>query len=741
MTDKNTSQGTALHHNISPLSAWALSIGTSIGWGSFIITSNTHLAGAGPLGSALGMVIGALVMLVIAENYHCMMKRYPEAGGVYTYVKKIFGYGDGFLVAWFLALTYFAMLWANATSLPLFAHYFLGDVFCFGRLYTLFGYEVWLGEALISILALLAFALLCMKKGAFALRLNAVLALIFTLGISFCFTAAMLSGGAGRSFEPRFIPEGSAIAQITRMAFISPWAFVGFENISHAAEEFRFPVKRSFRVLTVSVVVTTLLYLFVTLLSVTAYPPEYTNWLAYIRDLDNLEGLEALPAFYAARHYLGVYGVGALMLALLALVVSSLIGNILALSRLFYSLAVERIMPWRYCHTNRHGIPDNAIRLIALISCVVPFVGRTAIGWIVDVTTLGATLIYGFVSASVWKLAGKRGDRLDKRLGILGTVLMTGFGAYLLVPNLFAAGSIETESYFLFVIWAVLGLGYFHTMLRRDKEKRFGNNMVVWVAFLSLIVFVTLVWSAQYNMRTTAEGIDRIHRYYMDTGSEIDGSAYVQQVLDQVRAAEGRGILAVAGTFALSLGMLISNYATMSRRAIASETELGKVKHRASTDPLTGVKSKLAYAEKEAEINAAIQKGEAGEFAVAICDVNGLKLVNDTHGHKAGDRYIFDSCRLVCLTFKHSPVFRIGGDEFAVILRGMDFENREQLMELFDRRVEENLDKPDQPVVAIGMATYDPARDVTFHSVFERADSSMYSHKQRLKDMGVRTRD
>ena len=84
MTDKKPSQGTALHHNISPLSAWALSIGTSVGWGSFVITSNTHLAGAGPLGSALGMVIGALVMLVIAENYHCMMNRYPEAGGVYT---------------------------------------------------------------------------------------------------------------------------------------------------------------------------------------------------------------------------------------------------------------------------------------------------------------------------------------------------------------------------------------------------------------------------------------------------------------------------------------------------------------------------------------------------------------------------------------------------------------------------------------------------------------------------------
>lgn len=94
------------------------------------------------------MLIGALIMLVISRNYHYMTNSLPEAGGAYTFAKETFGYDHGFLSAWFLALTYVAMLWANATALPLFAEYYLGDGLKFGFHYTLFGYDVYLGEAL-----------------------------------------------------------------------------------------------------------------------------------------------------------------------------------------------------------------------------------------------------------------------------------------------------------------------------------------------------------------------------------------------------------------------------------------------------------------------------------------------------------------------------------------------------------------------------------------------------------------
>ena len=106
---------------------WSLSLGTAIGWGSLVVTSNTYLAQSGIAGSMAGLIAGAVIMLIIARNYHYMLNAFPDAGGAYAYAKEIFGYDYGFLISWFLVLTYAAILWANATSLPLFARYFIFD--------------------------------------------------------------------------------------------------------------------------------------------------------------------------------------------------------------------------------------------------------------------------------------------------------------------------------------------------------------------------------------------------------------------------------------------------------------------------------------------------------------------------------------------------------------------------------------------------------------------------------------
>ena len=88
-----------MSRNLTPLGAWAFSIGTSIRWGSLVITSNTYLAQAGPWGSALGMLLGCAVMAAISVNYGYLMNIYPEAGGAYAYTREVFGHDHGFLTA------------------------------------------------------------------------------------------------------------------------------------------------------------------------------------------------------------------------------------------------------------------------------------------------------------------------------------------------------------------------------------------------------------------------------------------------------------------------------------------------------------------------------------------------------------------------------------------------------------------------------------------------------------------
>ncbi len=119
--DKANSSGnrTKLEMYLSPLNVWALSIGCAVGWGSFVMPGTTFLPTAGPLGTSIGMILGALVMFIIGINYHYLMNKFQDSGGTLTYTVKTFGYDHGFMSAWFLILVYIAIMWANASALAL----------------------------------------------------------------------------------------------------------------------------------------------------------------------------------------------------------------------------------------------------------------------------------------------------------------------------------------------------------------------------------------------------------------------------------------------------------------------------------------------------------------------------------------------------------------------------------------------------------------------------------------------
>ena len=153
----------------------------------------------------------------------------------------------------------------------------------------------------------------------------------------------------------------------------------------------------------------------------------------------------------------------------------------------------------------------------------------------------------------------------------------------------------------------------------------------------------------------------------------------------------------------------------------------------ARRDELTGTRNKNAYREAEKKLQEEIDIHRADSFAIVLCDINELKLINDTQGHKAGDIYIRRACKMICTIFAHSPVFRIGGDEFVVILTGNDFTNREDLIGELHRRVNNNLITGEGPVLAAGLAEYQSLEDRSVEDVFERADTRMYEDKSKLK--------
>ena len=157
---------------------------------------------------------------------------------------------------------------------------------------------------------------------------------------------------------------------------------------------------------------------------------------------------------------------------------------------------------------------------------------------------------------------------------------------------------------------------------------------------------------------------------------------------------------------------------------------LAQARIEANIDALTGVKNRNAYRVYEDRLNAQIEMNRAPDFAIVILDVNDLKKVNDTEGHKAGDQYLRDACKIICTTFKRSPVFRVGGDEFCVLSQGDDYNRIDELVEQMNSHNEEAIENGGI-VIALGMAKYDQEDKVA--PVYERADRTMYENKSNLK--------
>ena len=185
-------------------------------------------------------------------------------------------------------------------------------------------------------------------------------------------------------------------------------------------------------------------------------------------------------------------------------------------------------------------------------------------------------------------------------------------------------------------------------------------------------------------------------------------------------------IVIVSSILLFSIVVLLINYSYMKMRQKEDNIT-------ASTDGLTKLKNKNAYFMLEKELNDGIESGMIDEFAIVVADINGLKHINDTYGHKAGDEYIQSASVILLELFRHSRhlIFRIGGDEFVVILAGYDYEHRHALMDSLHQCSERNTGT-NQVVMAAGIAEY-THKDLNINMVFQRADDWMYQEKKKLK--------
>ena len=188
---------------------------------------------------------------------------------------------------------------------------------------------------------------------------------------------------------------------------------------------------------------------------------------------------------------------------------------------------------------------------------------------------------------------------------------------------------------------------------------------------------------------------------------------------------------------------MTTNIKSYAENLVAAEHKMTNLKENVSKlnvlahqDSLTHVKNKTAYDKYVELLNAKI-KGGTAQFAIVMIDLNHLKFINDTYGHEHGNDYLTGSCSIICDIYQHSPVFRIGGDEFAVILERRDFSIRDELYknltDVFSSNSHKNENEPWLNFsAAAGMASYNPETDKSADDVFKSADKIMYENKMKM---------
>ncbi len=516
-------QAQSLTKYLSPLGVWALSFGCSVGWGAFMMPGTTVMPVAGPIGTALGLLIGSLIMLIIGMNYRYLMQCYPDAGGTFIYTCREFGYDHGFLSAWFLILTYIAIAWANMTALALIFRGLGVRLFQIGFHYSIAGYEIYFGEILFEIAVFWLCALICAKRKLLAENIQIVLALLLMIGIVaiYIVVSCASSAAGGISIEPAFVPEKGVFSQIINIIVLTPWAFIGFESVSHSVEGFDFEEKKESIIMPFTVLTIFLAYVLLVFVAVFIQPEGYSNWFEYFGDLASNSGLAGIPVFYGVHESAGKIGIAFLGIVIAAGILTGIIGNMIAASRLMVSMARENMLPRRFALLTESGLPQNAIIFISLISSLIPFFGRTAIGWIVDVTTIGATIAYGFTSAAAYKKAKRDGVSFYEITGGLGIVAAVFFGMFLVVPNLWLFSAMAAESYLIMAVWSILGFAFFRWVFSRDEEQKLGKSTIVWIVMICVIFFSSLMWTRQATHSHVESLFTDITQYYGQEMSDL----------------------------------------------------------------------------------------------------------------------------------------------------------------------------------------------------------------------------
>ncbi len=443
---------------ISQLMVWALAFGCIIGWGAFVMPGTTFLPGAGPVGTGVAVLLGAVFALVIAANYHFMINRQTKTGGAFVYAREVLGSDQAFVCAWFLLIAYVTVIPLNASAVSFIVRHLILDNYWFGILAALISFSFCV--------------VLSIKYERLAWLIQTGLVLLLTAGIFVFFAKAMFEEGVmEQGLHPGFAPGGMPFQQTLVVLTMMPWAFIGFDTISHVADRFDFNPNKAFRLMAEAIAISGVVYIVLTVIPAAVISGKYGSFSVYTEQAGDQIGIETMPVFYAAKLLFGDAGFVLLMITSLAAIFSCMIGFCLAAARLMKSLAREDFLPEILIRGRGRAIFIGTLSLIFLLG------GERFADQLVELCSIGAATGFFFTSDATRKKAEDEKNRKYVVIGILGMFLSATLGIYQLVQIFINAHTGGVDSFLLMVfiscyVLAAAALLYRNVRRREDRLEK-----------------------------------------------------------------------------------------------------------------------------------------------------------------------------------------------------------------------------------------------------------------------------
>lgn len=433
---------------------WALALGAIIGWGCFVLPGTIFLPNAGP-SAIIGLLLSGAAMSVIAFSYGYCIKKYPLSGGEFVYADASFGKKHAFACGWMIILGYWSLIPLNSTAIGIVTRYLVPGVFQFGSLYTIAGWEVYLGEVLLSSAFIIVLGYMNVKGVKSSGWFQTTAAVAMTASVAFCLIGVLMEKpDISANLQPFFAEivngeprEKAPIACILTVACYAPYCFVGFDCIPQAAEEYSFSHRAALGLMIGAIVAGAFIYAI--LVFCTAVIAPWGPMMA------------TAPAWAtgaAVQATLGHTGLLFLGISMLCAVLSGMNAFYLAGSRLLYSMSLADALPSAFGKLHpKYDTPDKATYFLLLISLAGPWFGRQSLYWIIEVTCVAAAIGFTYTCASAAAMAIREGRRGQTIISIIGTVLAAGF---LVLPFLPGSPGLSTPSIVILLIWVILGAAF-----------------------------------------------------------------------------------------------------------------------------------------------------------------------------------------------------------------------------------------------------------------------------------------